>query len=1009
MTATLWFGVLGPIEATAEGRTVAVGRRKERALLALLVAAGNRTVPLDRIIDLLWGDEPPDQATSSLHAYISNLRRGLEPDRPPRTAPTRLVTRPPGYALLVEPDEVDALRFDRLVADAAGAYGHGDLDRAEELLNEGLGLWRGPAYGEFGNEPFAIAEVLRLEELRATAVEDRLEIRLAQGKSAGVVAEAEALVSAAPTRERAWCHLMLGLYRLGRQTDALRAFQRARDNLAEHSGIDPGPELRRLESQILAQDPALQSARLDAPTPPSVPITPTGSSGVVRAPPTASRPEMGPSLVGRTSEIELLDSRLEATLSGRGQVILVSGEAGVGKTALVAELTDRARRAGIQAAVTTWPETLDRPALAPWVQVLEQLGPDSNEAVGPLRDALVASRTPTISVLDQLVSSIVERASSSPALVVCDDIQWAGELSHRMFRQLAEAAPRAGIMLVLVRRHPAVDEQPGLVATLATLGRIPAVTRLDLKGLRPEEVIEMITNATQITPSAVVGAAIHEHTEGNAFYALELGRLLGSEGALTAATPLDDMGVPATVRDVLRRRLDRLPDQVETLLGIAAVLGNEVEPNLVRQVAGTELEAVADQLDLAEAAGFLVRHPTRAGRYRFAHELVRAAILDILPTLHAAALHARSIDAIVETNGEDDARVVHRLARHAVQAAEVLGPEQAAVRIERSAIVSRSMLNLEQAIRSFRRALSYSEEMSPGPRRDGLIAALTTRVAQTEFLLNGLDAQIEARFRRALDLSRTGTTSNRVKVLLAYGTHALLFGAIDEAIDAGRELLDLGQPATSMTTIGGRYLVGFDALRHPNPETDRRLLEGGDRDDERFGVAPTIRAGASTFLDVIDGRTDLGRRRAIEVTSAVLTADAMDGWIQAWALAFTLPALVLADDADSVMTLTEPLAHRAPGIPHVDHTIDGCRAWALASTGHPAALRDLATVRTALADRGDVLFWLVLTLATARAIISSAPDDAAMLTAEASAVIDRMRLEGLRPWLTTGARRPATL
>lgn len=995
------FGVLGPIEVSYGDRPVVVGRRKERAVLALLLVAAGRTVSLDRIVDQIWGDEPPDRATSSLHAYISNLRRSLEPDRPPRAPATRLVTRPPGYALLVERDEVDAHRFESLVADAATAAGGHAFPRANELLTTALGLWRGPAYGEFGEEPFALAEVLRLDELRATAVEDRLDVRLELGAAPAVAAEAESVVAVAPTRERAWGQLMVALYRSGRQADALRAFQRARDAPAESAGIDPGPDLRRLESQILAQDPELVATSSPAREVAHAGAAPDGPAAETE--PAGHRPadpgEPSDRLVGRRRELELLDRELAETRSGRGRVVLLSGEAGVGKTAVATELGRRAVQGGLHLAATTWPETLDRPELAPWVHILEQLGGDAVAAANRVREALIAARTPTVGSMDEVVSAIIDHARANPLVVVFDDVQWASELSHLVLRQLVERAPEVAMLVVLVRRCPAPDEQPGLLATLAVLGRLRDITRIDVPGLPPDAVIDMISAATQVTPSSAIGAAIHDQTGGNAFYALELGRLLAAEGHLVDAGPLDDMGIPPTVRDVLRRRLDRVPDQAVTLLGIASVLGNEVEPGLLRHVADVSLDHIADQLDLAEAAGFLVRHPTRPGRYRFAHELVRAAILDALPALHAAALHARAIEAITTSSGDHDPRVVHRLARHAVRAAEVLGPEQAAIRIERSALQSRSMLNLDRAASSFRRALTFSEEMSPGPRRDGLRAQLLTRVAQTDFLVDGYGPRVGAEFARALELSERGTPADRVKVLLSYGTHALLFGAIAEAVDAGTEMLAVATPDDEMAITGGRYLAGFDALRHPDPAAERRLVEGEDRDDDYRGVAPTIRAGAAALLDVVDGRSDLGRDRAIDVVQRVIAVDSLDGWIQAWALSFALPALLLADEAATVATLTEQMPQRPPGIAIVDHTITGCRAWAQVAQGNEDARVDLTDARAGLRSRGDALFWLILTLAGAKSVRSMAPTDAREMTGEAANLIDTTGLDGLRPWL----------
>lgn len=986
----MWFGVLGPIEVRHGDQEVAVGRRKERAVLALLLAAANRTVALDRIVDTLWGDEPPDQAISSLHAYISNLRRRLEPDRPPRSPASRLVTRPPGYALVVEPEEVDAHLFESIVADSSRVGRAGDLREAERLMTEALNLWRGPAYGEFGDEPFAIPEVVRLEELRAATIEDRMEIRLALGMTAVVVAEAEALVSASPTRERAWGHLMLGLYQSGRQTEALQAYQRCRLALAEQSGVDPGIDLQRLEGRILAQDPDLLRSRHEV-----LAAVPASSVG---EPPSLTT-GTGSGLIGRHRELEQLDRLADATVTGHGQVVLVSGEAGVGKSTLVAELAERVRQIGFAVAMTRWPETLDRPALAPWYAVLEQLGHEDDDIIGPVQAAIVDSRTPTVSgLVGQIVDTVIGHANQRPVLLVCDDVQWAEELSHDLIRRLSEQAQSAPLLIALVQRHPATDEQPGLIETLATLARLPYLSRINVGGLAPDDMIEMIRQATQILPSASVGASIHEQTGGNAFYALELGRLLGAEGDLTSTDDLGDLGVPTSVRDVIRRRLSRLPDQAVTVLGIAAVLGSEVEPLLLQRVAAVDLETVADQLDLAEASGFLRRHPTRIGRYRFAHELVRAAIVDAMPGLHAARLHARSIDAIVEIHGEDDARVVHRLARHAVAAVEVLGGEQAARRLNRSALAYRAMLDLDRTLETFHRALEMTDEMPTSTVKADLQAELTMRVGQAEFLIRGLDAKIEARFDRALDLARHGSIDARVVALSGIGTHLLLWGRVVEAIEVGEELLSFGLPEDSVATGNGLYLTGFKPVVDPHATVDRSIL------DRPPMTGPVVKwttwlAGLG-LVEIVTGQSEVGTERVVDAARQALSDHTADAWELAWTLAFSIASLVLAGDATAVEEIADRLPQRSEGVAIVDGTVDGGRAWARAMAGDGAALGDLAQARAGLRDRGEMLFWLFLTLAHAELAlaVNSDRDAAATIVAEATAMIEQRGLRGLQPW-----------
>ncbi|WP_165503105.1 AfsR/SARP family transcriptional regulator, partial [Actinomadura fibrosa] len=250
------FGVLGPVAAwDAAGGEIALKGPRHRAVLARLIVARRRVVPVSLLVDDLW-DDPPAGAVGAVRTFVAALRRALEPDRPPRTPPRLLVTEGPGYALRAEPDDVDAWRFERAVAAAAEEPPR----RALARLEDALGLWRGPAYAGFAGEHWTRAERARLVELRLHAVERRAEARLALGLAAEAVPDLDAHASEHPWREAAWRLLALALYRTGRQGDALAVLRRARAILVEQLGVDPGPELRRLEADILAQDPRLDIA-----------------------------------------------------------------------------------------------------------------------------------------------------------------------------------------------------------------------------------------------------------------------------------------------------------------------------------------------------------------------------------------------------------------------------------------------------------------------------------------------------------------------------------------------------------------------------------------------------------------------------------------------------------------------------------------------------------------------------------------------------------------------------
>ncbi|MEV6030846.1 BTAD domain-containing putative transcriptional regulator [Nonomuraea sp. NPDC052116] len=245
------FGVLGPVAAWDDaGDPIALKGPRHRAVLARLIVARRRVVPVAHLVTDLWEDPPPD-AVGALRTFVAALRRALEPQRPPRSPARLLVTEGPGYALRAEPDAVDAWRFERAVT-AAGSPAD-MLPRVEEAL----GWWRGPAYADFSDEPWARAERSRLTELRLHAVERQAEARLDLGLAGEAVPDLDAHVAEHPWREESWRLLALALYRTGRQGDALAVLRRARELLVEHLGVDPGPGLSRLEADILHHAPHL--------------------------------------------------------------------------------------------------------------------------------------------------------------------------------------------------------------------------------------------------------------------------------------------------------------------------------------------------------------------------------------------------------------------------------------------------------------------------------------------------------------------------------------------------------------------------------------------------------------------------------------------------------------------------------------------------------------------------------------------------------------------------------
>jgi predicted ATPase len=279
--------LLGPLELIQEGRATQLKGPSERALLALLATEPGRVISPDRLIDALWGESLPANPGNALHLRISKLRKAVG---------DAVVTHPAGYRLAIDPEQVDAVVFTRLVA--------------ERRFADALVLWRGPPLAEFTDHEWARAESARLEEMRATAIEEHIDTRLAAGEHVELVAELEGLVATAPLRERLRGQLMVALYRCGRTADALAAYQSFRHLLNDELGIEPSPDLRRLEEAILRDDPSLAA--------------PTTTSSV-----STNLPAPLHALIGRDADLHRL-----ASMVSRARLVTLTGPGGVGKTTL---------------------------------------------------------------------------------------------------------------------------------------------------------------------------------------------------------------------------------------------------------------------------------------------------------------------------------------------------------------------------------------------------------------------------------------------------------------------------------------------------------------------------------------------------------------------------------------------------------------------------------------------------------------------------------------------------
>jgi peptide/nickel transport system substrate-binding protein len=301
---TLEFLALGPITVRRGGQELPLGGPRQRALLALLLLHANEVVSRDRLIDGLWGERPPPTAAHTLDNYISRLRKLL--------GDGRIARRAPGYVLHVQPGELDLDRFEQAFEAGRGQLARGEASAAAQTLRSALAVWRGPALADVLYEPFAHDEAARLEEGRTMAHEERIEADLELGRSAELVPELEKIVRDHPHRERPLAQLMRALYRAGRQAEALAAYQAGRRRLADELGLEPGPELQKLQRKILDHDPILAAAR----PPPALPAE------------VAGRPPRREPRRLRRGRLAIAGAALAAVVAGVGWMMLGAGGTG---------------------------------------------------------------------------------------------------------------------------------------------------------------------------------------------------------------------------------------------------------------------------------------------------------------------------------------------------------------------------------------------------------------------------------------------------------------------------------------------------------------------------------------------------------------------------------------------------------------------------------------------------------------------------------------------------------
>jgi DNA-binding SARP family transcriptional activator/tetratricopeptide (TPR) repeat protein len=597
--------VLGPFEVEVSGRVVEVGGPRLGALLALLVANAGRVVSVAALVDGMWGPHAPADADRTARTYVSLLRKALPPVPAALPGQELIVTRRPGYVLRLNPDAIDASRFERLAADGRAALAAGQPAVAAERLAAALGLWRGEAYAEFASHPALRAEAARLEQVRLAALADRIEADLAAGGGGQLVAELEALTVRHPGDERLWGQLMTALYRAGRQGDALTAYRRARDAITMESGAEPTPALTGIHQQVLAQD-----ARLLAPRPAGL------ADGPCAARP-AQLPAAVPAFTGRAAELAGLTATLAAGggAPGGGVLYAVCGPAGVGKTALAVHWAHQV--------ADQFPDGQLYVNLRGFHPGGEAMAPA--EAVRGFLAGLGVSADRIPSGLDAQAALYRSLLAGKRMLVVLDNARDAEQV-----RPLLPGSPTALVVVTsrtqLTGLVAADGAHPIALDTMSTVEARQLLTRrlgADRLAADPDATDEIIARCARL-PLALTIVAARAATQPTfplAGLAAELGEARGRLDTLTAGDPATD------VRAVLSWSYQAVIPSAARLFRLLGLHpGGDISAAAAASLAGHPLPDTRRLLAELTRASLLTAHAR--GRYTF-HDLLRTYAADL--------------------------------------------------------------------------------------------------------------------------------------------------------------------------------------------------------------------------------------------------------------------------------------------------------------------------------------------------------------------------------------------
>ncbi|MFI6765377.1 BTAD domain-containing putative transcriptional regulator [Streptomyces sp. NPDC050355] len=783
----LRFEILGPLSVSSGAEQVDLGTPKQRALLALLVIHVGSVVSLPVITKAIWGSNPPSQATSTLQAYVSRLRKALHR----HDHSVRVVHHLQGYVLAADARLVDAAVFEAQVGDSRELLKAGDLHAARSTAWTALELWNGTPMGELYGYEFAVAEADRLERIRLRALEVWAQASLDLGGYEEVTVRLGEELSRNPGLERLGGQLMTAQYHFGQSAEALLTYERMRHAVAEDLGADLSRELQVLHARILRQDlsappgpePAqrtvLPSGAASAPAPAPVP-TPVPP---VEEPAPAVSPPPGDRLVGRRAEMQRLERLRAKALSGRGHVVLVCGEQGIGKTWLLEQAERGLAADGFQVVRSHCVGTPSDPGYWTWEHLVRQLESDGGTGeTGSVNLVARAEWPPEQHLAHQMriCQAVLAAARRTPVVLLVEDLHLAHAPVLEVLQLLVKQVGQARVMLVATLRDHELARTPAVRRAVARVLQEGNTSMLRLEGLTEEQSRELIASASGATPSPGETRRLQRASGGNPFL------LLGAVGAPTTG---ERPSVPFEVREVLHERLSECSADTLDVLTLCAVMGMDVDRPLLADLLST-LGLGHTLIDDAVQTGLLRHDPAAEGRLSFTHGLTRDFLLDAIQPVTRARWHQRVATLLAPRcqPGDDTSEIRH----HCLAAARFLGPRVGLRPLLALADREQARFSHTAALHWLQAAASVVAALPADEPTAAVEMELRKRMMRLHALMDGYGS---ARFEKALDdaqqLERAFDASRPTGLLHVQAISALTSGHYAQAAEIGGLLYEL--------------------------------------------------------------------------------------------------------------------------------------------------------------------------------------------------------------------------